>query len=197
MRDILAPEKYFKLPEVERLLKIMKAQAQSSRPRAQRRWLVTDLLLGSGLRCMEAANLKIKDCHTGYGDSYIHVSKGKGDKKRNVLISQELKKHINDYIKNHCQKDQVFLIKPERGIKYTENGIFTLTKRIIIDCGLPSHYSTHCFRHTYATLVYRHTKDILFVARQLGHASIDTTMIYAHIFYDRDSDRLKGLFNVK
>ena len=159
--------------------------------------MLISLLIGSGLRCAEAANLKIEDAHSGYGESFLHVSCGKGNKKRNILISSELKKHINDYKKAHCHKNDVFFIAPERGIKYTPNGIHTMVKRVFAEIGLPSRYGPHSLRHTYACLLYRHTKDLILVASQLGHSSMDTTAIYAKIFFNEDSERLKGLFDVK
>lgn len=46
--------------------------------------------------------------------------------------------------------------------------------------GLPQGYSgAHLLRHTAATGMYRRSKDLLGVARILGHASPSTTSIYA------------------
>jgi integrase/recombinase XerD len=39
-------------------------------------------------------------------------------------------------------------------------------------------------RHTYATELYRTTKDIRLVQKALGHAQLSTTMIYTHIVDD-------------
>lgn len=42
----------------------------------------------------------------------------------------------------------------------------------------------HDLRHTAATLAYREKRSLLAVQAQLGHASIQTTRLYAHLFPD-------------
>ena len=37
------------------------------------------------------------------------------------------------------------------------------------------------FRHFFATMLYHHTKDILYVMQQLGHKKIETTLIYTQL----------------
>ena len=39
-------------------------------------------------------------------------------------------------------------------------------------------------RHTFATDLYRATKDIRLVQKTLGHADLSTTMIYTHLVDD-------------
>ncbi len=45
--------------------------------------------------------------------------------------------------------------------------------------GLPKRYSPHSLRHTFATLLYERTGDILVVKEALGHRAITSTMVYA------------------
>lgn len=48
--------------------------------------------------------------------------------------------------------------------------------------GLPRHaYNFHTLRHTYATLLWEKTGDIVSVKHALGHAKLETTMIYTHV----------------
>ena len=51
----------------------------------------------------------------------------------------------------------------------------------------------HMLRHTFATELYRQTKDIRLVQKALGHADLSTTMIYTHIVDDDLEAALKGL----
>ncbi len=47
--------------------------------------------------------------------------------------------------------------------------------------GLHKHISFHCARHTFATMLLSLGTDLYMVSRLLGHRSIATTQIYAHI----------------
>jgi integrase len=49
--------------------------------------------------------------------------------------------------------------------------------------GLDPRYATHTCRHTYATHLYRVVSghDLEVIQKQLGHASIKTTTIYAKV----------------
>lgn len=49
------------------------------------------------------------------------------------------------------------------------------------DAGLRKHISFHCARHTFATMMLSLGTDLFVVSRLLGHKSISTTQIYAHI----------------
>jgi integrase/recombinase XerD len=50
-------------------------------------------------------------------------------------------------------------------------------------------------RHTYATELYRQTKDIRLVQKALGHTNLGTTMIYTHIV-DDDMEAAMREFNI-
>ena len=48
--------------------------------------------------------------------------------------------------------------------------------------GLPRHlHNFHTLRHTYATLLWEKTGDIVTVKHALGHVKLATTMIYTHV----------------
>ena len=54
-------------------------------------------------------------------------------------------------------------------------------KRVLKAAGLPSHFTVHCLRHTFATLHLEADQGrLLYVSRQLGHSSIAITAdVYA------------------
>ncbi len=47
--------------------------------------------------------------------------------------------------------------------------------------GIRRRMSVHALRHTFATLLYRTSGDLLLVSRALGHRDIRTTQRYVHI----------------
>ena len=51
--------------------------------------------------------------------------------------------------------------------------------------------SPHTLRHTFATDLYRETKNLRLVQKALGHASIQTTEIYTHIVDEELEEALR------
>ena len=50
----------------------------------------------------------------------------------------------------------------------------------------------HFLRHTFASLLYMKSKDLVLVQEALGHADINTSRIYTHF----DKDKLKGTMDI-
>lgn len=49
-------------------------------------------------------------------------------------------------------------------------------KRVLMAAGFPLHFSPHCLRHTFASLLLQQQESPAYVQRQLGHASIQLTV---------------------
>jgi len=49
-------------------------------------------------------------------------------------------------------------------------------KRVVNAAKLPPHFTPHCLRHTYASLLLQFGESPVYVQRQLGHASIKLTV---------------------
>ncbi len=50
--------------------------------------------------------------------------------------------------------------------------------------GIEKHVTPHKLRHTYATNLIRRGTPLLTISKALGHATIATTQIYAHVGMD-------------
>jgi integrase/recombinase XerD len=70
-----------------------------------------------------------------------------------------------------------------------------MVKRRAIKAGITKDVHPHMLRHTYATELYRQTKDIRLVQKALGHENLATTMIYTHIV-DDDMETAMRAFNI-
>jgi len=176
--------------ERDKLLRCCKREAKIDLSEQRKRWvkryMLTHLALNSGCRIMEIANLKISDIHFNGKENYLSVF-GKGNKKRDVYIDDEIVEHLKSYIliKKDLWRESVEneapLFAGRAGKHYTTTALEISFKKAIIRAGLSSHYSCHSCRHTYATLLLAKSKNIRFVARQLGHASLNMTALYADI----------------
>ena len=55
--------------------------------------------------------------------------------------------------------------------------------------------SVHALRHSYAVHLYRRSRDLRAIQKQLGHASIQTTQIYTDVSKEDIQSRIKGFWN--
>lgn len=152
-----------------------------------RDWFVIDLLMSTGLRVQEAADLKYEDIYIKGEKSSLVVEKGKCGKRRVIRFSEEFKKHLLAYIE--WKKDVGEPIDQNSPLIYSTNTKGHLTKRGIQEifkrCAervkIEGH-SPHHLRHTYATHLYKSSNyNLRLVQKQLGHASISTTTVYADV----------------
>ena len=156
-------------------------------------WMMIHLALESGLRVSELRNVKVKDIHLK-GEPFVHVSNGKRDKARDVLISGKLKRHLKKYIQAYGLKDDDYLLNVN-GRPYTNMGLQLQFKRAAKAAGLSSVYSIHSLRHTFGTYLYEQEKDLRMVQNQLGHEDVSTTAIYAGVAKERTYSAVNGMYS--
>lgn len=64
----------------------------------------------------------------------------------------------------------------------SRSAIQKVVKKWMKEAGLPSHFSVHSLRHTYATRLYKASNhNLRLVQKQLGHSSVQTTQVYADV----------------
>ena len=66
-----------------------------------------------------------------------------------------------------------------------------MVKRLATKAGISKDVHPHTLRHTFATDLYRQTKNLRLTQKALGHSQISSTMIYTHIVDDEMEEALK------
>jgi integrase len=61
------------------------------------------------------------------------------------------------------------------GTPMDESKVRRAMRHVLQHATLPLHFSPHCLRHTYASLMLQQGESLTYVQRQLGHASINLT----------------------
>lgn len=144
-------------------------------------------LYNTGARTDETAQAKIEDlflAHSSRDRSLVQV-RGKGNKLRRCPLWPQTVAELSSLIGSRPPADHVFLNRCGRPI--TRFGIHTMVERYVrkISTRMPSlankRVSPHTIRHTTATHLLRAGVDINTIRAWLGHASLNTTNVYAEV----------------
>lgn len=174
---------------------------QKESPRRERDSLL--LLLGGslGLRVSEIVGLNVDDIDIAYGHMKV---RGKGGKVRTLPLTTQFREAVTRWLEQRYSLsllhpiDEVALLlsfKPENhGGRLSTNGARLIINPYYRALGLPLELNgMHTLRRTAGTHLYRATRDLHVVSDVLGHASVNTSAIYAKM----DSDvRLEALENL-
>jgi site-specific recombinase XerD len=189
---VLDPGKFLSREEVNRLLETARKRAEVALARghkvAIRDYFIVDMALSTGLRVGEIADLKCKDIFLRDGFCALLVKNGKGGKKRLVRFNGSFRHHCEEYILwkqtagEPASPGDPLLLSSNTGCHMSTRALEKTFKRTAARAGLPARYSIHYLRHTYACELYRASGfNLRLVQKQLGHAFVATTQVYADV----------------
>ena len=180
-----------RLPEVLTRAEAAALLATPSRyyPTGKRDRCIIKLMLNAGLRASEVLNLTWRDVDLQTGK--LVVRQGKGNKDRQLWINEEALDLLRLWREDAPQCPWCF--PTLSGTRIHGAHLRAMIKRRGIKAGIPKDVHPHMCRHTYATELYRESKNIRLVQKALGHASLSTTMIYTHIVDDDMEEAMRAL----
>ena len=131
----------------------------------------------TGLAFMDVQQLKpehlVEDIH---GKIWIRKARQKTKNMCNIPLLDEAQKIINRYRDHpYCQTHGVLLPV------CSNQKMNSYLKELADICGIRKNLSTHCARHTFATLTLASGATIDNVAKMLGHANVNMTRRYAKV----------------
>ena len=131
----------------------------------------------TGLAFMDVQQLKpehlVADIH---GKIWIRKARQKTKNMCNIPLLDEAQKIIDRYRDHpYCQTHGVLLPV------CSNQKMNSYLKELADICGIPKNLSTHCARHTFATLTLASGATIDNVAKMLGHANVNMTRRYAKV----------------
>lgn len=139
------------------------------------------LVLGAfqGMRCIEIARLCREDVLDG-NEPPVVVAYGKGAKDRVIPLHPDTLSALR--LLPMPKAGPVFRLDDGTGRQARAHNIGQWANRYLEELGIDA--TMHCLRHWFGTHIYRTSGyDLLMVADLMGHASVDTSMIYAR--FDR------------
>lgn len=173
------------LPEVLSAEEVdqLESAVDLSKWEGQRNRTIIEVLFSCGLRVSELVSLKLSDLYLH--EQYVRVV-GKGSKERLVPISSRAIKELDYWFTDRSnmkiksgEEDYVFLNR--RGAHLTRTMILIMIKQTAAAAGISKTISPHTLRHSFATALLEGGADLRAIQAMLGHESIGTTELYAHI----------------
>lgn len=136
------------------------------------------IIRDTGIRPIECARIKIKDID--FTNKTITIATAKGGVGRVVKIKNDTIARVKDYIgmKGLGLNDKLYPSAKALGVMWRDARRRAVRKTKMMELASIRLYD---LRHFHATMLYHKTKDILFVKQQLGHRSIESTLIYTQL----------------
>lgn len=137
--------------------------------------LMMQTLLETGCRVSEFIELRIEDI--SFVERLITIHNGKGGKRREVPIREELAKQLKIHIDK--RKAGPLFKSRQKPFKYTRQRIGQIVKGVAQKAAIEKRIYPHLLRHTVATKLLNLGMGIAQVQKFLGHEDIATTQLYA------------------
>lgn len=182
-RDKRLP-RFLESAEVETLL----ASPVSNTLAGRRDRAILETLYSSGLRVSELVGLNLEDVDFSVGTLRI---RGKGNKERLTPLGAPALAAIEEYLRARSRpgtvsvRDARALFLNRSGTRLTARSVARRLETYIQKTGLPGRVTPHTLRHTFATHLLDRGADLRAVQELLGHSSLASTQVYAHVTMDR------------
>ena len=177
LRKVKEPSRITKVVSSVNLEK-MREHCKNNRDRA-----MIELAVATGVRVSELGNLNVSDIN--FQINQIRII-GKGNKERIVMFTDKAKYYLQKHLETRKDKGSDILFasvrRPHR--RLTVKRIEDIVGEIRELSNIQTKVTPHSFRHTMATSMMQSGADVTTIQKLLGHANIDTTLIYADIDYN-------------
>lgn len=150
------------------------------------------LIYACGLRIGEAVNLEVCDLREA---GRVHIREAKGNKERYVPLPEAMRDELRAFWRTHRHPRWIFpgvgrgwREAPERLAQLAHAvepmGVGSVQHCLRLaraEAKLPKGTVVHTLRHSYATHLLEEGVSIRLISAYLGHASLETTLIYVHL----------------
>jgi len=165
--------------------KMLEQPTLSRDPLSIRNKAIMEVLYSTGIRNDELSHLNIGDIDYQEGLIRINYPKGGKNFQRVVPIGKVAIKFVQFYLKEarpalqNGDPDALFV--SNIGHRLLNEGILNVVKEYAFQCGFRKHITTHSFRATCATLMFKNGADSRYVQKQLGHKRSSSTEPYIQL----------------
>jgi integrase/recombinase XerD len=146
---------------------------------------ILELLYSTGIRKRELVNLSLGDFRVESHE--LLIENGKGGKDRVVPVGEWACYFTEAYVKNvrpwqvYSPTEKTLFVQHRNGRRLSPRSVKDIVERATAKSGVGRRVSPHTFRHTMATHMLRNHADLRHIQAILGHTSLRTTQVYAHV----------------
>lgn len=152
-----------------------------------------ELLISTGMRVGEVSALNLSDLDLQH--KRVSIYGEKTNRYRTGLLTTKAVKALRQYInsREYCT-DALFICDRKPYNRLKNSSLEKMVKDIAKRAGITRiPVTVHVYRKTFASIMYKKTKDVLMVSKLLGHAKTDMTVQYYLI---DDIDDMQYRYNV-
>lgn len=176
-----APPKALSSHQIDALLEL---PLRSASPEGLRDRAMLELLYATGLRVSELVALNVSDIALAQG---VIRCTGRGGRERVLPLDPAAVTALEEYLDNarphllrNGDQPTEALFLNHRGKRLTRQGLWLILKGYAEEVGLHD-LTPHTLRHSFAAHLLENGAELREVQERLGHASLSTTQIYAHL----------------
>lgn len=118
---------------------------------------------------------------------------GKGQKQRECLFSKDASERVKKFLKNREDSNPYLFLNFDKTKRLKDKAIQTYVKDLGKSAGVQQNVHPHLFRHGRAMYLLMKGADLETIQRVLGHESIATTQIYAHMNFKAVKSKVDAL----
>lgn len=146
--------------------------------------VILALLYSCGLRVSELINLKW--VHIDRSRMIINIIQAKGNKDRQVMLSQSVIPVLESYYREYKPKE--YVLNGQTSLQYSERSVGEVVKQLAAKAKINNkRVYTHLIRHCSFTHLAEQGTDINLIQKLAGHNNIKTTNLYLHLSHNRIS----------
>lgn len=162
-------------------LSSMQLETIRSACKTAREKALIDFLYSTGCRVGELINVMLSDINLD--TQTVVIQHGKGDKQRYTYLNAEAVVSLKAYLTEREDSSPYAFVseRKKKKMNLSCGGIQKIIKSIVSRTDLGANISPHIFRHTSATIAIKSGMPVEQVQKFLGHANINTTLIYTDI----------------
>lgn len=182
--SMLAP-RWLNKGQKRKLLQVIEEDARKAKERYPRLWLLrfrdavmVRFLLHTGLRVGELCDLRLSDLTLGERKGSVLVRRGKGRKQRIVMLMNETRKDLAEWLKVRPPVSSDCLFVGQVGEAIQPRLVQRVVQRYAESAEIED-LTPHVLRHTFARSLLDSGATPFEVAKLLGHSSLDSTARYA------------------